>query len=104
MTTSFLPEELVQVACIWEVTARKVGNVHRTADFDETGLTDFLVSAAALQVPFSDRCGRGVGLAIWSAAEATREFVGQNTNLGMILLLAPLVAVRRSIPLREGIG
>jgi triphosphoribosyl-dephospho-CoA synthase len=91
--------ELVQVACIWEVAARKVGNVHPHAGFRGTSLTDFLLSAAALQVPFSDGCGRGVGRAVWSAVEATQEMVGQNTNLGISLLVAPLVAcrVRRSL-------
>lgn len=94
---------LIQAACIWEVTARKVGNVHRSADFNRTGLTDFLLSAAAINRPLSDHCGRGIGLAIWSAAEATREMVGQNTNLGIILLVAPLVAVRGSVRLRDGV-
>ena len=51
MTTSFLPEELVQVACIWEVTARKVGNVHPRADLPGMSLTDFLLSAAAIPGP-----------------------------------------------------
>ena len=96
-------ESLVQTACVWEVTSRKIGNVHRLADFAATGLTDFLLSAAAIAIPFSDRCGRGIGLAIWSAVEETRTMVGQNTNLGIILLSAPLVAVPRSLPAREAI-
>lgn len=95
--------ELAQAACIWEVMARKIGNVHPSAHFPGTAATDFLLSAAAINLPFSDRCGRGVGLAIRSAAEATREMVGQNTNLGIILLVAPLVAVRRPTPLRDGL-
>ena len=94
---------LAQAACIWEVMARKVGNVHTAAPFPGTTATDFLLSAAAVNLPFADDCGRGVGLAVWAAAEATREMVGQNTNLGIILLLAPLVAVRRSLPLRDGL-
>ncbi|MBX9622895.1 MAG: triphosphoribosyl-dephospho-CoA synthase [Gemmataceae bacterium] len=95
--------EFAQVACIWEVMTRKVGNVHPAAPFPGTTATDFLLSAAALNLPFADRCGRGVGMAVWAAAEATREMVGQNTNLGIILLLAPLVAVRESPALRDGI-
>ena len=95
---------LVQIACIWEVTARKVGNVHPLADFHNTGITDFLLSAAAIQLPFSDYCGRGVGLAIWSAVEETRQMVGQNTNLGIILAVAPLVAVRDESLLRAGVS
>ena len=95
---------LVQVACIWEVTARKVGNVHPHADLPGMSLTDFLLSAAAIPAAFEDGCGRGVGLAIWSAVEATREVVGHNTNLGIILLTAPLVAVRNSVRLRDGVS
>lgn len=93
----------VQVACIWEVAARKLGNVHPRADLPGMSLTDFLLSAAAIQLPFADGCGRGVGRAIWSAVEATREVVGHNTNLGIILLTAPLVAVRESVSLRDGV-
>jgi triphosphoribosyl-dephospho-CoA synthase len=44
--------------------------------------------------------GRAVGLAI----EATRGVVSSNTNLGMVLLLAPLAAVPEGIGLEEGIG
>lgn len=93
--------ELLQTACIWEVMSRKVGNVHPTACFNETTTTHFLLSAAAIGMPFSDFCGRGVGLAIWSAVEATQEMVGQNTNLGIILSVAPLIAASRRGEIRE---
>lgn len=86
--------ELAEVACIWEVSARKVGNVHPHADFADMTLTDFLLSAAAIRLPFEDDCGRGVGLAVWSAVQETKRFVMCNTNLGISLLLAPLVAAR----------
>ncbi len=36
-----------RVACIWEATARKAGNVHRGADFPDVTYADFLASAAA---------------------------------------------------------
>ncbi len=94
--------QLANAACIWEATARKVGNVHRFADYASTSLTDFLLSAAALQHAFEEN--RGVGLSIQRAVEATQELVGQNTNLGIILVLAPLVACDQSVPLRQGIS
>ena len=47
MTVRFGTDLLAQTACIWEAIARKVGNVHRCADFANTTLLDFLVSAAA---------------------------------------------------------
>ena len=93
--------EQVQTACIWEVVSRKVGNVHPHARFADTSLTDFLLSAVAIKLPFNDYCGRGVGSAVWAAVEATQELVGKNTNLGICLLLAPLVAARSRTDLRS---
>jgi triphosphoribosyl-dephospho-CoA synthase len=104
MNSRFDVPELVQVACVWEVTSRKIGNVHPHADFTATGLTDFLLSAVAVNTPFADRCGRGVGLAIWSAVEETQAMIGQNTNLGIILALAPLVAASGAPDLRAGVS
>jgi triphosphoribosyl-dephospho-CoA synthase len=99
MIPKFDVAELVQVASIWEVSARKVGNVHPGTDFAGTAFTDFLLSAVAINMAFSDRCERGVGLAVWRAVEDTIEYVGQNTNLGICLLAAPLAAVNVSTPL-----
>lgn len=87
--------EAFQTACVWEAVARKVGNVHRRADFAGTCLTDFLLSAAAAARAFDSATVNPVGLTIELAARATREAVGQNTNLGIILLLAPLAAAHR---------
>lgn len=81
---------------MWEVCARKLGNVHPGANFRGTSITDFLLSAIAVNMAFADHCGRGVGLAVWRAVEGTIEYVGQNTNLGICLLVAPMVAVERS--------
>src|SRR5438105_8350832 len=81
-----------QLACIWEATARKPGNVHRYCDFDDAGYVDFLLSAAAI-APVLDRAPeRRVGETILDAVRATRQVVATNTNLGIILLLTPLAA------------
>jgi len=101
ITHNLEPVDHVQVACIWEVAARKVGNVHPSADFAATTLTDFLLSALAINRAFMDDCGRGVGLAVWLAVEDTIEYVGQNTNLGICLLAAPMVAANRALPLNR---
>lgn len=82
--------ELAQVACLWEVTARKIGNVHPQADFADTTYMDFLLSAAALGDVLRDSMSLEVGWRVLQASEQTRKVVGRNTNLGMILLLAPL--------------
>src|SRR5712692_9314108 len=44
----------VHLACIWEATARKPGNVHRYHDFADAGYLDYLLSAAAI-APVLDR-------------------------------------------------
>ena len=95
--------EAFQTACIWEAVARKVGNVHRRADFADTGLTDFLLSAAAAARVFDAAAVNPVGLTVELATRATREAVGQNTNLGIILALAPLAAAPRAVPLRGAV-
>jgi triphosphoribosyl-dephospho-CoA synthase len=99
----FFIGQLLQTVCIWEATARKVGNVHRYADFEGTGLNDFLLSAAAVAPYFDGGPIDSVGETISLSVVATREFVGQNTNLGILLLLTPLAAAGPS-PLRDGVA
>lgn len=82
----------VQTACLWEATARKVGNVHRYADFAGTTHLDFALSAAAIADPLNRALhGWPLGLVLKDAVKATREATGQNTNLGILLLLLPLL-------------
>lgn len=102
-TTNTTIGELVQTACIWEVTARKVGNVHRYADFHDTTYLDFILSAAAIAPHFDSPDVAAVGSTIHRCVAATRRAIGRNTNLGMILLFAPLAAVPIGKPLREGV-
>jgi triphosphoribosyl-dephospho-CoA synthase len=83
-----------QLACILEATARKPGNVHRFRDFEDAHYLDFMVSSTALWHHLTpDRVRQdGLGRVIRDALEETRGLIGHNTNLGMILLLAPLAA------------
>ncbi|MGE3528713.1 MAG: triphosphoribosyl-dephospho-CoA synthase [Methyloceanibacter sp.] len=78
-------------ACVAELEALKPGNVHRYSDGHRMTVADFVASAQAA-APFIARKGLGVGTRIRLAAEATRLAAGQNTNLGIILLAAPLAA------------
>jgi len=91
------------LACLLEATASKAGNVHRGADFDDLRFEQFVVSAVAI-APAIELASDGVGAAILAAVKATRAWANTNTNLGMLLLIAPLAAVPRSIPLAQGIG
>lgn len=81
---------MAQTACFLEVDAPKVGNVNRFLDFEDASLEDFHLSALAIGRPFGYLEQQGVGKTIAAALKATREVVATNTNLGIILLLAPL--------------
>jgi triphosphoribosyl-dephospho-CoA synthase len=87
------------LACLLEATAPKVGNVHRGADFADLTFTDFAVSAVAIAPAMEAARSTGVGRAALDAIAATRQVVSTNTNLGMVLLIAPLAAVPRDEPL-----
>lgn len=91
------------LACTWEATAAKPGNVYRGADFEDLTYADFLTSAAVIG-PIIDRTAeQGVGATILAAVAATRAAVATNTNLGMLLLIAPLAAVPCDVRLSESI-
>ena len=91
------------LACIWEATAAKPGNVHRGADFEDVAYTDFLASAVAAGPCFEQAAVRGVGATVLAAVRSTRAAVGTNTNLGTLLLLAPLAAVPMGQSLEDGV-
>lgn len=98
------PGRLAQLACVLEVLAPKPGNVQRHRDLPGLHFFDFIASALAIGDPL-DRAGvDGVGSAVERAVEATRRMVATNTNLGMVLLLAPLAAVPAGVELREGVA
>ena len=78
-----------QDACLAELDALKPGNVHRHADGHGMEVADFEKSAIAA-APAIGAAGLSVGERIEAAAEATRRAVNVNTNLGIILLAAPL--------------
>jgi len=84
-------------ACCDELDAPKPGNVHRFADGRSKTLLQFVrsaeVAAPALAMP-----GATVGARILAAVEATASAVGRNTNLGIILLCAPLAAAAENRP------
>jgi triphosphoribosyl-dephospho-CoA synthase len=92
------------LACLWEATARKPGNVHRFRDFDDASYVDFLMSAAAVAPVLDAAPGRRVGETVLQAVRATRAVVASNTNLGILLLLAPLAAVPTGEDLRPGLA
>jgi triphosphoribosyl-dephospho-CoA synthase len=83
-----------QLACVWEATARKPGNVHRFRDFDDTCYLDFISSAAAMAPAIAVAAHYGVGATVCEAVRMTKMVCKRNTNLGIALLLAPLTKAR----------
>ncbi|HZI21057.1 MAG TPA: triphosphoribosyl-dephospho-CoA synthase [Gemmatimonadales bacterium] len=79
-----------QLACLLEVSAPKPGNVSPGAPFRDASYEDFLASAAAIGPALGGAGARPLGATIRAAVEATARWAPSNTNLGLILLLAPL--------------
>lgn len=93
MSKQFTPAQLAQAyqnACMAELQALKPGNVHVFADGHGMTIHDFIKSADATATVIS-QSGLSVGERIFYAVEATQNAVGLNTNLGFILLCAPLI-------------
>ncbi|MFT3880875.1 MAG: triphosphoribosyl-dephospho-CoA synthase [Gemmatales bacterium] len=95
-------QELVELACLWEATVPKPGNVHPEAAFVDTTYDDFVFSARAIAPVFAGADVLTVGQLVLQAVKATRLAVGKNTNLGIILALAPL-AKSGDVPAIPGI-
>jgi triphosphoribosyl-dephospho-CoA synthase len=78
-------------ACLDELDAPKPGNVHHFAGGHRMTASDFVRSADAAAGPLTQP-GARIGARIAAAVDATFAAVGSNTNLGIILLCAPLAA------------
>lgn len=76
-------------ACEAELAAPKPGNVHIFAPGHGMAAEDFVLSARAA-APHIAATDARVGERILGAVEATWAAVGQNTNLGIVLLCAPV--------------
>ena len=79
-----------QLACLLEVSAPKPGNVSPGRHFHDTRYEDFLASAVAIGPALAAAGTHPLGATIFAAADATARWTRSNTNLGIILLLAPL--------------
>ena len=101
------PDEVAQaaqIACLWEVSADKPGNVSRHKDFWDLKHEDFLLSAVAIGPAIREAREKTAGETILMAIKDTQRFVAYNTNLGIVLLFAPLAKAYGSGRLRESLG
>lgn len=84
-------EDAFLAACHAELSALKPGNVHIHSAGHGMD-TDHFERAAAAAAPFIADPMRGVGARILGAVGASVATTGLNTNLGIVLLAAPLAA------------
>jgi triphosphoribosyl-dephospho-CoA synthase len=99
---------LAQLACLLEVSAPKPGNVSPGRHFADLRYEDFLTSAVAIGQPFARVAHQSLGETIRQAIDTTACWTKTNTNLGMVLLLAPLAKAAAMVggskpPRRDGL-
>jgi triphosphoribosyl-dephospho-CoA synthase len=91
MSSKDLIAEAFIASCRDEILALKPGNVHVFAPGHGMTTEHFLAAAAAAAGPIS-QTGVAIGKRILAAVEASFAATGMNTNLGIVLLCAPLAA------------
>lgn len=91
MTLTDEIEAAFLAACREEVEALKPGNVHIFSSGHGMTAEQFFVSAEAA-APALCAPGKPVGERVYDAVSASFAAVGLNTNLGIVLLCAPLAA------------
>lgn len=107
MPASYLAKSNARFAvlsCLLEATARKPGNVHPGASFPDLTYADFVRSAHLIRPAFEHAGEWSVGRIVLDAVQRTRQEVATNTNLGILLLLAPLALVPPGTTIAEGIA
>ena len=90
-------EQAFRDACAEELAAPKPGNVGLHAAGHGMTVVDFLRSADVAAPHLCERAAP-LGRRIEGAVGATCEAVGQNTNLGIVLLCAPLTMAAQDSP------
>ena len=79
-----------KTACMAELESLKPGNVHIFADGHGMTVFDFMLSAQAAAAVIA-LPNLSIGMRILKCVQATQNAVKTNTNLGIILLCAPLI-------------
>jgi triphosphoribosyl-dephospho-CoA synthase len=105
MTAPLAPDRIAAaflVACHTELDALKPGNVHRHAAGHGMEVAHFERAAAAAAGPIADPA-LSVGQRILRATEASVAATGLNTNLGIVLLCAPLAKAANETTLGVGL-
>ena len=85
------PSETIRWACILEATAPKAGNVFPGRSFKDLSHSDFMVAADITANCFNKNELR-ISQRMLNSVTQVRERLATNVNLGIVLLLGPLVA------------
>lgn len=88
-------EQIVLASFLGELEAFKPGNVSVYADGHDMTVHDFQKSAELVTPILCDKSSN-LGQRVFKSVDATKTVVGCNTNLGMLLLFAPLVMAAES--------
>ena len=90
------PSTALRWACILEATAPKVGNVFPGHSFEDLSHLDFMVAAEITSHCFSQPTAP-ISERMLDSIIKVRDRQGTNVNLGIVLLLGPLVAADEAI-------
>lgn len=95
----------VAAACILEATVAKPGNVHPGAAFDDLDYDELVAAALAIGPVLEHAPRTAPGETIAAAVAASSAVTRSNANLGIVLALTPLVAVRGdAVPTPAGVA
>lgn len=84
------PSDAVRWACLIEATSPKAGNVYPGRCFSDLCYADFVTAAELSAESFHD-ASRSFSHGVLQAAVAVADQIGTNVNLGILLLIGPLV-------------
>jgi triphosphoribosyl-dephospho-CoA synthase len=90
------PSSSVRWACLLECMAPKAGNVYPGRPFCNLTYTDFVAAAEITATEFA-RSAERISTRMQLAVERTVADRGSNVNLGIVLLLGPLVAADEAL-------
>ena len=88
-------EAAVMASFVGEIEAFKPGNVSVYAEGHDMTVKDFLRSAE-VSTPLLCNTEASLGQRVLESVQATQKAVGCNTNLGMLLLFAPIIMAAES--------
>lgn len=87
-------------ACELDILAFKPGNVSVYQEGHDMTVADFLISAEVSAEALTDP-NLSLGEKIYAAVAATKKAVGCNTNLGIVLLCAPLLQAAHCLHIEQ---